>query len=186
MVFPVVMYGCDCLTIKKTEHWRIDAFELCCWRRLLRVPWSARRSNQSILKETSPEYSLAGELLKLQYFGHLMQRTDSLKKTQVLGSVRFGPSRILGYPQDGWRWQERWHRSYNELEPDGPGSNNKKVKKKEEIKRLMFLGLHRRPIKPLTWDLLCSQRPQAPSWWGEDAERLLHQAKMQRAFSIGS
>ena len=87
MVFPVVMYECDCLTIKKTEHWRIDAFELCCWRRLLRVPWSARRSNQSILKETSPEYSLAGELLKLQYFGHLMQRTDSLEKTLMLGKT---------------------------------------------------------------------------------------------------
>ena len=79
MVFPVVMYGCESWTIKKAEHWRTDAFELWCWRRLLRVPWTARRSNQSILKEISPEYSLEGLMLKLklQYFGHLMWRTDS-------------------------------------------------------------------------------------------------------------
>ena len=81
MVFPVVMYGCESWTIKKAEHQRIDAFELWCWRRLLRVPWTARRSNQSILKEISPEYSLEGLMLKLQYFGHLMQRTYSLEKT---------------------------------------------------------------------------------------------------------
>ena len=78
MVFPVVIYGCECWTIKKAEHQRIDAFKLCCWRRLLRVPWTARRSNQSILKEISPEYSLQGLMLKLklQYFGHQMQRTE--------------------------------------------------------------------------------------------------------------
>ena len=89
MVFPVVMYGCKSWTIRKSEHWRIDVFELWCWRRLLRVPWTARRSNQSILKEISPEYSLEGLMLKLklQYFGHLMQRTDSLEKTLVLGKV---------------------------------------------------------------------------------------------------
>ena len=89
MVFPVVMYGCESWTIKKAEHWRIDAFELWCWRRLLRVPWTARRSNQSILKEISPEYSLEGLMLKLklQYFGHLMQRTDSLEKTLMLGKI---------------------------------------------------------------------------------------------------
>ena len=89
MVFPVVMYGCESLIIKKHECRRIDAFELWCWRRLLRVPWTARRSNQSILKEISPEYSLEGLMLKLklQYFGHLMQRTDSLEKTLVLGKV---------------------------------------------------------------------------------------------------
>ena len=82
MVFPVVMYGCESWIVKKAEHWRIDAFELWCWRRLLRVPWSARRSNQSILKEISPEYSLEGLILKLklQYFGHLMGRTDSLER----------------------------------------------------------------------------------------------------------
>ena len=87
MVFPVVMYECESWTIKKAEHWRIDAFELWCWRRLLRVPWTARRSNQSILKEISPEYSLEGLMIKikLQYFGHLMWRTDSLEKTLMLG-----------------------------------------------------------------------------------------------------
>ena len=84
VVFPVVVYGCESWTIKKAEHRRIDAFELWCWRRLLRVPWTARRSNQSILKEISPEYSLEGLMLKLklQSFGHLMQRTDSLEKTE--------------------------------------------------------------------------------------------------------
>ena len=83
MVFPVVMYGCESWTIKKAEHWRTDAFELWCWRRLLRVPWTARRSNQSILKKNSPEYSLEGLMLKLklQYFGHLMWRTDLFEKT---------------------------------------------------------------------------------------------------------
>ena len=84
-IFPVVMYGCESWTIKKAEHRRTDAFELWCWRRLLRVPWTARRSNQSILKETSPEYSLEGLMLKLQYFGHLRGRTDSLEKTLMLG-----------------------------------------------------------------------------------------------------
>ena len=89
MVIPVVMYGCESWTIKKAEHRRIDAFELWCWRRLLRVPWTARRANQSILKEISPEYSLEGLMLKLklQYFGHLMQRTDSLEKTLMLRGI---------------------------------------------------------------------------------------------------
>ena len=87
MGFPVVMYGCESWTVKKTEHQRIDAFELWCWRRLLRVPWSARRSNQSILKKISPEYSLEGLVLKFQYFGHLMQRTDSLEKNLTLGKI---------------------------------------------------------------------------------------------------
>ena len=89
MVFPVVIYGCESSTIKKAEHRRIDAFELWCWRRLLRVRWTARRSNQSILKEVSPEYSLEGLMLKLklQYFGHLMQRTDSLEKILMLGKI---------------------------------------------------------------------------------------------------
>ena len=88
MVFPVVMYGCESWTIKKAEHQRIDAFELCCWRRLLRVPWTARRSKQSILKEINPEYSLEGLKLKLQYFGHLMQGSDSLQKTKMLGKIK--------------------------------------------------------------------------------------------------
>ena len=99
-VFPVVMYGCESWTIKKAEPQRIDAFELWCWRRLLRVPWTARRSNQSILNEISPEYSLEELMLKLklQYFGHLMQRTDSLEKTLMLGKIegrrRRGQQRI--------------------------------------------------------------------------------------------
>ena len=89
MVFPVVMYECESWTIKKAEHRRIDDFELWSWRRFLRVPWTARRSNQSILKEISPEYSLEGRMLKLklQYFGHLMPRTDSLEKTLMLGKI---------------------------------------------------------------------------------------------------
>ena len=89
MVFPVVMYGCESWTIKKTEHGNIDAFELWCWRRLLRVPWTARRSNLSILKEISPEYSLEGLMLNLkpQYFGHLMQRADSFENTLMLGRI---------------------------------------------------------------------------------------------------
>ena len=95
MVFPVVMYECESWTIKKAEHRRIDAFELWCWRRLLRVPWTARRSNQSILKEISSEYSLEGLMLKLklQYFGHLLQRTDSLEKTLMLGKNEGGRRR---------------------------------------------------------------------------------------------
>ena len=90
IVFPVVMYGCESWTIKKAECWRIDAFELWGWRRLLRVPWTARRSNQSILKEISVEYSLEGLMLKLKlhYFGHLMWRTDSLEKTVMLGKIK--------------------------------------------------------------------------------------------------
>ena len=98
MVFPVVLYGCERWTIKKAEGQRIDAFELWCWRRLLRVPWTARRSNQLILKEMSPEHSLAGRMLKLQYFGHLMQRADSFVKTLMLGKIegkrRRGQQRI--------------------------------------------------------------------------------------------
>ena len=89
VVFPVAMYGCESWTIKKAEHQRIDAFQLWCWRRLLRVPWTARTSNQSILKEISPEYSLKGLMLKLtlQYFGHLMRRTDLLEKILMLGKI---------------------------------------------------------------------------------------------------
>ena len=102
LVFPVVMYGCENWTIKKAEHQRIDAFELWCWRRLLRVPWTARRSNQSILKEINPEYSLERLVLKLilQYFGHLMRRTDSLEKTLMLGKIEGGRRR-------GWQ-RMRW------------------------------------------------------------------------------
>ena len=102
MVFPVVMYGCESWTIKKAEHRRLDAFKLWCWRRLLRVPWTARRSNQSILKETSPGCSLEGLMLKLkvQYFGHLMWRADSFEKTLMLGKIE-------GTKRRGWQ-RMRW------------------------------------------------------------------------------
>ena len=102
MVFPVVMYGCDSWTINKAEHRRMDAFELWCWRRLFRIPWTARRSNQSILKEISPGYSLEGLILKLklQYSGHLMGRADSLEKTLVLGKIE-------GRRKSGWQ-SIRW------------------------------------------------------------------------------
>ena len=102
MVFPVVMYGCESWTVKKAEHQRIDAFELWCWRRLLSVPWTVRRSNQSILKEISPGYSLKGLMrkLKLQYFGHLMWRVDSLEKTLMLGGI--GCKRRRGRQRIRW------------------------------------------------------------------------------------
>ena len=102
MVFPVVMYGCESWTIKKAEHWRTDAFELWCWSRLLRIPWTARKSNQSILKEISPEYSLEGLMLKLklQYFGHLMWWTNSFEKTLVLGIIE--GQRRRGQQRMGW------------------------------------------------------------------------------------
>ena len=102
MVFPVVMCGCESWTIKKAQHWRIEAFELWCWRRLLRVPWTARRFNKSIQKKTSPEYSLEGLMLKLklQYFGHLIRRTDSFEKTLMLGKIE-------GRRRRGWQ-RMRW------------------------------------------------------------------------------
>ena len=126
MVFPVVMYGCESWTIKKAEHRRIDAFELWCWRKLLRVPWTARRSNQSILKEINPEYSLEGLKFKLQYFSHLMRRADSLEKTLMLrkieGRRRRGRQRmrqldgiidsmdiILNKPWDTVKDREAWY-----------------------------------------------------------------------------
>ena len=99
------MYGCESWTVKKAEHQRIDAFELWYWRRLLRVPWTARRSNQSILKEISPEYSLEGLMLKLQYFGYLMQATDSLEKTLMLGKIEGWRRR----GQQWMRWLDGWH-----------------------------------------------------------------------------
>ena len=121
MVFSVVMYGCESWTIKKAEQWRIDAFELWCWKILLKVPWTARRSNQSILKEISPEYSLEGLILKLklQYFGYLMWRTDSLEKTLMLGKIE-GRTRRGGDNRgwDGWvaslsQWIWVWANSGN-------------------------------------------------------------------------
>ena len=102
LVFPVVMYGCESWTVNKAECWRIDAVELWCWRRLLRVLWTARRSNQSILREISPEYSLEGLMLKLQYFGHLMRRTDLFEKTLMLGKIEGGRRR----GQQRMRWSD--------------------------------------------------------------------------------
>ena len=99
MVFPILMYGCESWTTKKSECQRIDIFAMWCWRRLLRVPWTARRSNQSILKEINPEYSLEGLMLKLQYFGHLMQRADSLGKTLMLGNIE---GRRRGWQRIRW------------------------------------------------------------------------------------
>ena len=117
MVFPVVMYGCQSWTIKKAECWRIDAFELWCWKRPLRVPWTARRSNKSILKEISPEYSLEGLILKFkfQYFGHLMWRINSLEKTVMLGKIE-GKRRRGNRGWDGWmlsptQWTWVWANS---------------------------------------------------------------------------
>ena len=134
MVFPVVMYGCESWTVKKAEHRRIDAFELWCWRRLLRVPWTARRSNQSILKEISPGYSLEGMMLKLklQYFGHLMRKVDSLEKTLMLGEIggrrRRGQQRMrclddisssmdvdLGEFRKLVVYREAWHAAIHEI-----------------------------------------------------------------------
>ena len=111
MVFPVVTYGCESWTVKKAECQRIDAFKLWCWKRLLRVPWTARRSNQSILKKISPEYSLEGLILKLklQYFGHLMWRADSFEKTLMLGKIGGGRRRRW----QRMRWLVGWHHQLN-------------------------------------------------------------------------
>ena len=115
MVFPVVMYGCESWTIKKAERQRIDVFDLWCWKRLLRVPWTAWRSNQSILKEINPEYSLEELMLKLklQYSGHLMQRTDSFEKTLMLGKIEGRRRRVRGRRWHGWmasptQWERVW------------------------------------------------------------------------------
>ena len=115
MVFPVVTYGCESWTIKKAEHWRIDAFELWCWRRLLRVPWTAKRSNQSILKEIRPGYSLEGLMLKLKFqcFGHLMRRADSFEKTLMLGKIE-------GRRRRGWQ-RMRWLDSITNSMDTSPG-----------------------------------------------------------------
>ena len=110
MVFPVVLYGCESWTLKKAECRRIDAFELWCWRRLLRVPWTARRSNQLILKEISPEYSLEGLILKFQYFGHLMQRADSLEKTLMLGETEGKRRKVVAEDEMvGWHHRLNGH-----------------------------------------------------------------------------
>ena len=126
MVFPVIMYGCESWTIKKAEHQRIDAFELWCWRRLLRVSWTARRSNQWILKEISPEYSLEGLMLKLnlQYFGHLIQRTDSLEKTLMLGNIEVG-GRVHDRGWDGWMASPtQWEHEFEQVLGVGDGQGS--------------------------------------------------------------
>ena len=108
MVFPVVMYRCESWTIKKAESWKTDAFKLWCWRRFLRVPWMARRSNQSILKEINPEYSLEGLMLKLQYFGHLMWRANSLEKTLMVGKVEDWRQEKKGMTEDETSLNKLW------------------------------------------------------------------------------
>ena len=119
VVFSVVMYGCESWTIRKADHWRVDAFKLWCWRRLLRVPWTARRSNQSILKEINPDYSLEGLMLKLklQYFGHLMRKANSLENTLMLGKIEGRRRTGVGdWGWDGWiasltQWTWTWANS---------------------------------------------------------------------------
>ena len=125
IAFPVVMYGCESKTIKKAEHWRINAFELCCWKKLLRVPWTSRRSNQSILKKISPEYSLEGLMLKLQYSGHLMWKTDSLEKTLMPQRLKAGGEGD-NREWDSWmasptRWTWVWARSRSWWRTGKPG-----------------------------------------------------------------
>ena len=156
MVFPVVMYGCERWTIKKAEHWRIDAFELRCWRRLLRVPWVARRSNQSILKEINPEYSVEGLMLKLkfQYFGHLMRRTDSLERPwcwKRLKAGREGDNR-------GWdgcmasltRWTWVWASSVSWWRTGRPGMLQSVgvTKSRTQVSDWTELDIHGIPFSP--------------------------------------
>ena len=124
MVFPVVMYGCESWIVKKVEQWRIDAFELWCWRRLLRVPWTARRSNQSILKEISPGCSLEGMMLKLklQYFGHLVWRLDSLEKSLMLGGIGMEQKGTTEDEMAGWHhWLNRRESEWTPGVGDGQG-----------------------------------------------------------------
>ena len=151
MVFPVVMYGCESWTVKKAEYWRINAFELWCWRRLLRVPWTARRSNQSILK-INPGISLEGMMLKLklQYFGHLMWRVDSLEKTLMLGGI--GGRRRRGWQRIemvGWHhWLDGWESEWTPGVGDGQGGlaccDSRGCKESEMTEQLNWTELHQK------------------------------------------
>ena len=162
MVFPVVMYGCESWTVKKAEHWRINAFELWCWRRLLRVPWTARRSNQSILKEISPGISLEGMMLKLkvQYFGHLMRRVDSLEKTLMLGGI--GGRRRRGTEDEmaGWHhWLNGCESQWTPGVGDGQGGlaccDSWGLKESDTTERLIWSDLIWFPFILVHWFLKC-------------------------------
>ena len=166
MVFPAVMYGCERRTIKKAEHWRIDAFELWCWRRLLRVCWTARRSNQSILKEISPGSSLEGLMLKLklQYFSHLMRRTDSFEKTLMLGKIESGRRRhnrgwdgwMASPTQWTWVWvnsgswwwtREAWHAVVHEVTKSQTRLSNWTELNQNPHYQYIFKGMEKTALK---------------------------------------